>query len=348
VAEARRRIAVVLFNLGGPDSLEAVRPFLFNLFNDPAIIGGPEVLRLPLAAFVSRTRARYARANYARMGGSSPQLGQTQAQASGLQEALASRLPDADSRVFVAMRYWRPFVHDVAAEVAAWKPDEVVLLPLYPQYSTTTTGSSLKAWRESYKGGGSSREVCCYYDEPGFIEAHAKRIRAVWENAGRPENVRLLFSAHGLPERLVKRGDPYQWQVEASCRALAEQLQWPWDWRICYQSRVGPLKWIGPSTPEAIIEACKDGMGVLVDPIAFVSEHIETLVELDRDYARLARKAGCKVYLRAMAVGVEGPFIDGLASVTIRALSRQGVAPDATPCPGGFACCPTQTGRQAA
>jgi ferrochelatase len=348
VAGARRRIAVVLFNLGGPDSLEAVRPFLFNLFKDPAIIGAPAAVRLPLAALISTTRAKLAKANYAHIGGASPLLGETRAQAAALQAALEARLPDDETRVFIAMRYWRPFVEDSAVEVAAWAPDEVVLLPLYPQYSTATTGSSFKAWRESYKGPGSSRKICCYYDEPGFVDAHVKRIRAVWEKAGRPQNVRLLFSAHGLPERLVERGDPYQWQVEASCRAVAEQLQWPWDWRICYQSRVGPLKWIGPSTPDAIAEACGDGMGVLIDPIAFVSEHVETLVELDRDYAELAHRAGCQVYLRAMAVGVEEPFIEGLASVTVRALARRGVAPDATPCPGGFACCPLQAGRRAA
>jgi ferrochelatase len=339
---------VVLFNLGGPDSPEAVQPFLFNLFRDPAIIGAPAAVRLPLAALISGTRAKLARANYAHMGGASPLLGQTEAQAQALQAALAARLTGSEVRVYVAMRYWRPFIDEAAQAVAAWAPDEVVLLPLYPQYSTTTTGSSLTAWAESYQGRGNLREVCCYYDEPGFVQAHVRRILAVWENAGRPENVRLLFSAHGLPERVVKAGDPYQWQIEASCRAIAERLAWPWDWRVCYQSRVGPMKWIGPSTPDAIREACRDGMGVLVDPVAFVSEHVETLVELDRDYARLAKQVGCRTYLRALAVGVDPDFIEGLASVVLRAMEHDGVAPDGAPCAAGHAHCPLQRSRKAA
>ena len=347
-SEQGRRIAVVVFNLGGPDSLKAVRPFLFNLFSDPAILGAPPPLRLILAALFSTTRATLARANYRRMGGSSPLLGETLAQAAALQAALAARAGEAEVKVFVAMRYWRPFVEETAREVAAWAPDEIVLLPLYPQFSTTTTGSSLDAWRKAYAGRGTSRAVCCYFAETGFIEAHVKRILAVWENAGRPEGVRLLFSAHGLPERVVASGDPYQWQVETTCRAIAERLQWPWGWKVCYQSRVGPLKWIGPSTPEAILEACGEGLGVLIDPVAFVSEHVETLVELDRDYAVLAERAGCKVYLRALAVGVDDRFIDGLASIAMGALERPGgVGPDGASCDRNFGRCPLRRAEAA-
>ena len=334
-----RRIAVVLFNLGGPDSLKAVRPFLFNLFKDPAILGFPAPLRLALAGLISTLRARPARANYAHMGGASPLLAETRAQVEALQAVLETELAGDEARVFTAMRYWMPFVEEAAAEVAAWGPDEIVLLPLYPQYSTTTTGSSLAAWAKAYKGSGRARTVCCYHAEPGFIEAHANRIRQCWEAAGQPTDIRLLFSAHGLPQKVIDVGDPYQWQVESTCAAIAARLDLPLEWRICYQSRVGPLKWLGPTTPEAIAEACQDGVGVLIDPVAFVSEHIETLVELDRDYAELAAKAGCETYLRAAAIGTEPAFISGLASMAIAALGRTGTAPQGVICPSGLGGC---------
>jgi ferrochelatase len=310
------RLAVVLMNLGGPDSLQAVRPFLFNLFKDPAIISLPAAARYPLAGLIAGARARSARANYAVMGGASPLLKETQAQA----VALEARLSDRNAKVFIAMRYWRPLTEDAAREVAAWAPDEVVLLPLYPQYSASTTGSSVAAWRAAWRGRGRLHEIRSYPAMPGLVEAHAARIRQAWDRAGRPQRLRLLFSAHGLPQRQVDAGDPYQREVEATCAAIAERLQWPWDWRICYQSRVGPMKWLGPYTTEAIGQACSEGMGVLIDPVAFVSEHVETLVELDRDYAELARRQGCPAYVRAAAVGTHAAFIDGLAELVTAAL----------------------------
>jgi ferrochelatase len=241
-----RKVAVVLFNLGGPDGPEAVQPFLFNLFRDPAIIGAPGFVRLPLAHFISRTRAREARANYALMGGGSPLLPETQAQSTALEAALASRLAGAEVRCFIAMRYWRPMTEETARAVAAFGPDEVVLLPLYPQFSTTTTGSSAKAWSAVYKGAGQVSTVCCYPDQAGLAKAHADAIDRTYAEAGRPGNVRLLFSAHGLPERVVQGGDPYQAQVEATAAAVAARSPIRCPWSICYQSRVGPLKWIGP------------------------------------------------------------------------------------------------------
>ena len=338
-----RRVAVVMLNLGGPDSLDAVRPFLFNLFKDPAILPLPAPVRLALAALISSSRARTAKANYAHMGGSSPLLKETQGQAGSLSAALARRLPGEEVRTFIAMRYWRPFTEQTAREVAAFTPDDVVLLPLYPQFSSATTGSSLKAWRKAYRGPGKVRAVCCWFELEGLIAAHVERIRRCWEAAGRPEKVRVLFSAHGLPERDIAKGDPYRWQVEQTCAAIVERLQWPWDWRVCYQSRVGPLKWIGPSTPEAIAEACEDGMNVLIDPVAFVSEHVETLVELDRDYAELADRNGCDVYLRARTVGIEPVFIDALAEVAVRALSQNpGAHPAGRACESGWPGCPLQ------
>ncbi|MBA3810488.1 MAG: ferrochelatase [Caulobacteraceae bacterium] len=344
---AHAKIAVVLFNLGGPDSPEAVRPFLQALFSDPAIVGAPAIVRRPLAALIARLRARSAIANYAVMGGGSPILPRTQDQARALEAELRRRRPDAEVEVFIAMRYWRPAAQETARRVADFAPDEVVLLPLYPQFSTTTTASSLRAWRAAYAGPGTSHVICCWFENPGLIDAHVRRIRETWEGAGRPK-VRLLFSAHGLPERIARTGDPYQWQIERTCAKVAHRLGPGWDWRICYQSRVGPLKWIGPSTPEAIQAAAAEGLGVLIDPIAFVSEHIETLVELDRDYARLARIAGAPIYLRAPTVDASAPFIEGMADAVARALGREGAGPDGTACPASLTRCGRANRRMAA
>ncbi len=341
---SERRVAVVLFNLGGPDGPSDVRPFLRNLFADPAIIGLPAIVRLPLAEVIARTRQKSAAANYAAMGGGSPLLAQTRAQAQSLEDTLRAR--NMAARVFVAMRYWTPSTDETAREVAAFTPDQVVLAPLYPQFSTTTTASSLDAWRKAYQGPGAVHPVCCWYDNLGLVEAHAQSILETWNAAGRPR-VRLLFSAHGLPQRIADTGDPYAWQVEATCRAIAARLGEGWDWALCYQSRVGPLRWLGPSTPDAIAAAAAEGLGVLVDPVSFVSEHIETLVELDRDYAALARRTGVPCYLRAPTVGVAGAFIDGLAAAVERALQRPGVAPDGEPCPAGLGRCGREPRRAA-
>lgn len=333
------KTAVVLFNLGGPDSLEAVRPFLFNLFRDPAIIPLPAVARYPLAALISTTRNKSAQANYAIMGGRSPLLPETESQAAALDAELKNA--GLDARVFVAMRYWKPFIEAVASDVAAYAPDEIVLLPLYPQYSTTTTGSSTAAWARAYKGPGRTRTVCCYPTGAGVIDAHAAEIRKVWSAAGQPSNLRLLFSAHGLPQQVVDGGDPYEAQIRATAAAIAERLPELPDWQVCFQSRVGRLKWIGPATDEAIRQAGTDGKGVVVSPIAFVSEHVETLVELDHEYAELAGKIGVSPYLRARTPGVGQPFIAELAKAVSSALGREGVAPHGPwRCPAGHGKCP--------
>ena len=337
------RIAVVLFNLGGPDGPKAVRAFLKNLFSDPAIIGAPQPLRWGLAELISRVREHSAVANYAVMGGGSPLTAETQAQASALQAKLAERRPGDEARVFVAMRYWNPLTEATAAEVARFEPDDVVLLPLYPQFSTTTSASSLAAWKACYAGSGRSHVICCYADLDALAEAHAALIGAAWEAAGSPIHVRLLFSAHGVPESVAASGDPYRCQVERTCAAVAAKLPKPWDWRICYQSRVGPMKWIGPSTVEEIERAGVDGLGVIVDPIAFVSEHVETLVELDRDYAKVAARVGATPYIRVPALGVHPRFIEGLAGLVERALSSAGLAPGATACEAGLSRCALRT-----
>jgi protoporphyrin/coproporphyrin ferrochelatase len=337
------RIAVVLFNLGGPDGPKAVRPFLKNLFSDPAIIGAPQPLRWGLAELISRVRENSAVANYAAMGGGSPLTAETLAQAAALETRLAQQRPDDDTRVFVAMRYWSPLTEETTAAVTRFAPDEVVLLPLYPQFSTTTTASSLAAWKGCYAGPGRCHVICCYPDLEALADAHAALIGEAWAAAGSPPNLRLLFSAHGVPERVSASGDPYRWQVERTCAAVAARLQSRWEWRICYQSRVGPLKWIGPSTIEEIERAGADGLGVIIDPIAFVSEHIETLVELDRDYAVVAGRAGAAPYIRVPALGVQPRFVDGLATLVEQALASPGTAAGSTPCEAGLSRCALRT-----
>jgi ferrochelatase len=332
------RLAVVLFNLGGPDSPQAVRPFLFNLFRDPAIIQLPVLARYPLAAAIAAGRTKTAQANYAIMGGASPLLPETRAQADALEAKL--RAAGDDARVFIAMRYWKPFAAETAREVAAFAPDEIVLLPLYPQYSTTTTGSSLQQWAAVYKGPGRTRTVGCYPTAVGLIEAHVAEIRRVFERAGRPPNLRLLFSAHGLPRRVVDAGDPYQAQIEATATAIAAQLPELSDRQVCYQSRVGRLVWLGPSTEEAIHAAARDGKGVLIAPIAFVSEHVETLVELDHEYAALAERLGVTPYLRARTPGTSADFIGALADAVSEALTRNTTHPFGPwLCPAGHGKC---------
>jgi protoporphyrin/coproporphyrin ferrochelatase len=335
-----RRVAIVLFNLGGPDSQQAVRPFLFNLFNDPAIIGLPHPFRWLLAALISNSREKTAQANYAHMGGGSPILPETQKQADALEAAVANRITNVTFKCFPAMRYWRPFVNDAVRAAEDWHATDAILLPLYPQYSTTTTASSLKAWKQATTLPSST--ICCYPAGAKFAEAHAEAILETWRKAGSPPNPRVLFSAHGLPKRVVDRGDPYQWQVEQTVAAVRNLLPAEWQTRICYQSRVGPMKWLAPSTEHEVRAAARDKVGVIVSPIAFVSEHVETLVELDIEYARLAKRLNLPFYLRAPALGATPGFIDALADLAERALTQPAQLHSETGgrlCPGQFGLC---------
>lgn len=262
------RTAVVLMNLGGPDRLEAVQPFLFNLFSDPAILRLPALVRLPLARIIARHRSPIAQEIYRRLGGASPLLANTEAQARALEAVLGPQY-----RCFVAMRYWDPTSEQTAREVADWAADEVVCLPLYPQFSTTTTASSLAAWRTSATRWGiecRTRVVCCYPSDPGFVEAIAGLIRPALDSAaGHEKPPRLLLTAHGLPKRIVEAGDPYPNQVETTAVAVIAALNRPgFDWTVCYQSRVGPLEWIGPTTEDEIRRAGRDRVPVIVAPIS--------------------------------------------------------------------------------
>jgi|JI10StandDraft_1071094.scaffolds.fasta_scaffold48362_2 ferrochelatase len=328
-----RRIAIILFNLGGPDKQEAVKPFLFNLFNDKAIISLPQPFRFFLAKLISGSREKLAKANYALMGGGSPILPETVKQSDALEAAISKRISNVTFKCFPAMRYWKPFTKDVAQAAEAWGATDAILLPLYPQFSTTTTASSLGEWRKSSNLPTST--ICCYPAGAQFAQAHADAILKTWRDAGSPERPRLLFSAHGLPQSVVDRGDPYQWQVEQSVAAVWKLLPSDWEYRICYQSRVGPMKWIGPSTEEEIHRAAADGVGLIVSPIAFVSEHVETLVELDIEYGHLAKSLQLPFYLRTPALGPDPRFIDALADLVERALSAPGKVQSET---GGRLC----------
>ncbi len=256
------------------------------------------------------------------MGGGSTILPETRKQADALDAAIAQRISNVTFKCFPAMRYWKPFVKEAAKAAEAWGATDAILLPLYPQFSTTTTASSLAAWRRVSRLPCST--ICCYPSIQKFAQAHAEAITNKWREAGSPPNPRVLFSAHGLPKRVIERGDPYQWQVEQTVAAVRRLLPPEWEHVTCYQSRVGPLKWLEPSTDAEIRRAGADGKGVIVSPIAFVSEHIETLVELDIEYAQLARLSGLPYYLRAAALGAAPAFIEALAELVERALSAPG------------------------
>ena len=338
-----KKRAVVLFNLGGPDSPEAVQPFLFNLFNDPAIIGLPNPFRWLLAKMISRRRAPIAREIYGHIGGKSPLMKETRAQAEALEKKLNGP-GKPETRVFICMRYWHPMSAGAAKAVADFGPDEVIELPLYPQYSTTTSASSLKDWRKAAKKAGitaTGKAVCCYPTAPGFIAAQADLIIEALEKASAHGEPRVLFSAHGLPKKVIAKGDPYQWQVEQTSAAVVEELNrrgiTDFDPVVCYQSQVGPLEWIGPATEDEIERAGHDKVALVVVPIAFVSEHSETLVELDIEYGEVAEKAGVPAYHRVPTVTVQTAFIDSLAEIVEGASSFQ-----ATIChPSGKRICPS-------
>jgi ferrochelatase len=307
-------------NLGGPDSLDSVRPFLYNLFSDRAIIRLPAPLRLPLALLIAARRAPTARRIYAQLGGGSPLLANTEAQAGALERELG-----ADHRCFIAMRYWHPLTAAAVSAVKQWVPDEIVLLPLYPQFSTTTTESSFTAWeREAVRQhlDVPTRRVRSYPDASGFIAALAGLTHdALAATRADPHPPRLLFSAHGLPQRIVDSGDPYPREVAATAAALVRalapaEIDPPHvDATVCYQSRVGPLAWIGPSVEEELHRAARDRVGVIIVPVSFVSEHSETLVELDREYRHLAERIGVPFYHRVPTVGADSRFIGALAGL---------------------------------
>ncbi len=310
------RTAVVLFNLGGPDSIEAVEPFLFNLFSDP------DIFKLPLgfitqrwfARMISRRRAPEAAKGYQAMGGKSPIGEYTQAQA----DALSKALKDAgDYQVFVCMRYWHPMSHQVVNQLKESGFDHVILLPLYPQYSTTTTGSSYNDFVRACARANYNPHIQLiekWFDEPRYQQTIVEAIKREATKLPDPEpnKIELLFSAHGLPQKIIKRGDPYQQQIEATYESLKNKLGWP-NTTLCYQSRVGPLEWLRPYTEDVILEKAAAGAKqMLVYPIAFVSDHIETLYELGVEYADVAADHGIDHYRVVPALNSDPGLIDTL------------------------------------
>jgi ferrochelatase len=311
------KTAVVLFNLGGPDSLQAVRPFLFNLFYDKAILAMPNPFRWVLAQFISRVRHKKAQGIYARMGGKSPLLENTVAQQQALERALGN-----DYKVFVAMRYWYPLTDETVKAVQAYDPDQVILLPLYPHFSTTTTGSSNQEWNRVAKAKGfnkPTRSICCFPLNHSFIQAHVDSMWPVYEQAQNHGPVRVLFSAHSLPQKVIDAGDPYQWQTEQCVQRIIDALEKQHaihvDWRVCYQSKVGPVQWLQPTLDSEIDQAAHDGVALVVVPISFVSDHSETLVELDMDFFEKAQNLGIPFYGRVPSLATHEKLVDALVDL---------------------------------
>ena len=323
------KIAVLAYNLGAPNSMKSVEPFLYNLFNDPAIIPLPTIFRTPLAKLLSWWRAKFASQIYTELGGSSPLLENTEAQTQALEKTLKSVLDEHEVRCFVAMRYWKPLLEETYAEIQSWGADRVIILSLYPQFSTTTVGSFMRIWhlhQEKQSHPMPFQSIACYPILPGFIAALAQNTYKAYQKASESGKlVRVLFSAHGIPQDAVKAGDGYQFHceqtVQAAIRELVERYGMDeFDWVESYQSRVGPKKWLQPYTEDEIRRAAKDGVALVIVPTAFVSEHSETLVELDIKYRELAEEEGVHEYHRASTVSTDPRFIHDLADMVIRAV----------------------------
>jgi protoporphyrin/coproporphyrin ferrochelatase len=309
------KIGVVLFQLGGPDSLAAIEPFLYNLFSDPDIIDFPfaRIARQPLARLISSTRARHVRQHYAEIGGRSPILEFTQRQARALEAELKR---DFDARVVVAMRYWHPFTAQAIRDLEAHAPDEVVLLPLYPQYSRTTTGSSLNEWKRRFQPNGWNPRVQAvteFHENAGYIDALVESIHASLAAFENPADVDMVFSAHSVPMAVIDGGDPYQRQIERTVELVWSQGRWPGRRHLCYQSKVGASKWLQPSMHATIKQlASRGSRGVLVIPVSFVSDHVETLHEIDIEHRAQALGLGIQEFRMVPGLNDTPRFIGAL------------------------------------
>ena len=325
------KVAVLAYNLGAPDCLESVEPFLYNLFNDPAIIPLPTIFRTPLAKLISWRRAKFATEIYTELGGSSPLLHNTEAQAEAIEKLLRQDNSETDVRCFVAMRYWKPFLEETHAKIQSWGADRIILLSLYPQFSTTTVGSFMRVWYMHQKKQAKPipfQSIACYPVLSGFVETVAKNTYETYNKAlqsGKP--VRILFSAHGIPQDTVKAGDGYQYHCEQTVEAVRKVLAEKYnladlDWVGSFQSRVGPKKWLQPYTEDEIRRAAQDRVALVIVPTAFISEHSETLVELDIEYRELAHEEGLEEYYRAPTASTDPIFIQGLADMVSKAIKQ--------------------------
>lgn len=321
------KYAVIILNMGGPDSLDAVRPFLFNLFSDRDIFKIPIGQKI-FARILSAQRTPKVSENYRQIGGKSPLNEWTEVQRLMLETALRKLLPEI--RVYTAMRYWHPTIKTVAENLSTNNFDKIILLPLYPHYSITTTGSAFNEWKRFFKGESARlKYVYAFFDNHQYISAINERID---ESLMRfPENVRgevqILFSAHGTPERLVKSGDPYKEQIEATIGHVMKARNFSHEHHVCFQSKVGPLKWLEPSTHEMIEElAAKKKKQLLLVPVSFVSDHIETLFELDIEYRAIADKLGIDNYVVMKGLNDSKSFIEALKEIVVDALTPEDTA----------------------
>ena len=322
-----RRVGIVLFQLGGPDSLEAIEPFLYNLFCDPDIIDFPfaRIGRKPLAKLISTTRARKVQHHYATIGGASPIRRFTERQARALEIELQER--GLDAHCFVAMRYWHPFTREAIAQVRAARCEEVVLLPLYPQYSSTTTGSSLNEWRRLFRDNVRLRHVESFYRHPMYLDAVVEKIDAALTRFPVPERAEIVFSAHSVPLSVIEKGDPYQQQIEETVELLMQCGRWRNRHRLCYQSKVGASKWLQPSlrhTLQAL--AAERAREVCIVPVAFVSDHVETLDEIDHEARAQARKLGITQFEMSAGLNDSPKFIQCLGQLVLEAMGAEALA----------------------
>ena len=320
----KKKVAVVLFNLGGPDSLDAVKPFLFNLFNDKYIITLPAILRFFIAKLISSRREKFAKNIYANTGNKSPILEETILQKEALKKELIKN-KNTNFEIFICMRHWHPMTEEVVKNIEKYDPDEIIMLPLYPQFSTTTTASSIEKFTKNlnkeFVNKIKVKTICCYPLDEDFINSHVKLIEEKLQNNSDLSNFRMLFSAHGLPEKIIKAGDPYQWQIEQTVLKIIDKLKLNSkfkniDYKVTYQSRVGPLKWLDPNTEDEIKIAGSINKSLIIIPVAFVSEHVETLVELDIEYKKIADD--CKIdYIRIPTLSTNELFIKSLAKMVL-------------------------------
>ena len=318
-----RRLGIVLFQLGGPDTLEAIEPFLYNLFCDPDIIDFPfaRIGRKPLAKLISTTRARKVQHHYATIGGGSPIRRNTEQQARALEKKL--RRYGIDAHCFVAMRYWHPFTREAIEQVRAAECDEVVLLPLYPQYSSTTTGSSLNEWRRLFCDDVRVRTVESFYGNPTYLDAVIEKVNDALSRFAVAERPEILFSAHSIPMSVAEKGDPYPRQIEETVKLLMARGNWPNAHRLCYQSKVGASRWLQPSLRHTLHQLAAERVReVCVVPVAFVSDHVETLGEIDHEAREQAHNLGFTQFEMSQGLNDSPKFIEALARIVFERLEE--------------------------
>jgi ferrochelatase len=321
MANRTRRIGVVLLQLGGPDTLEAIEPFLFNLFSDPDIIDFPfaRLGRKPLAKLISATRAKRVQHHYAVIGGGSPIRRFTEQQARALETLLQES--GLDTRCFVAMRYWHPFTTEAISQLRAAQCEEVVLLPLYPQYSSTTTGSSVNEWQRLFQDDLPVHLVRNFYQHELYLEALVEKIEQALARFAHPTDPEIVFSAHSVPQAVIDNGDPYQSQIEETVELLMRRGGWRNRYNLCYQSKVGASKWLQPTLHSTLRRLAGAGSReVCVVPVSFVSDHVETLGEIDHEARREAAELGFRQFEMTSGLNDSPTFIAALADLVAGAL----------------------------